>query len=1003
MSDAPVVRLERHVLGSGPALVDSGKDTFGWTPALAGERAARLKSEVPWGIPTARMPDPPRLEGDPASVLGRRNLERLRFAVLPLEQRMGFCMWGAVGDRTPERAAWRVITHTVLVDGAAFRALAGNPFALLELPESRAWLADLLRPGAFDERRELSPITLRATPETAWKAESLRRREMELLRGRLAELMGRDDLARWLAAIYAALSAASAVPVALTTSDDHRYELLIRLAWLSLPLRDRLVVSFSTEQGASAARLPRLAALDPAEWRGRAPDHALQLTAEKLASLKPTQGQVAWAEDVVEGRPRDVPGKKLRAHGRAHSRAAAAGVRMLADDGASLLYRYAALRAAVLAGSGERAESVIGELAKEQRDRLLSRAGFAGFLLGAAARRVSGGPLTAARRVLDAIAGTPAAEPGEGAPREVHPRMVRAAVRALAHPRHAPAVPGAGNDPLAAAGILRSLSVADGMVAPDALAALAPGGSEAGAGAAAVRHVEGAEALLNALARLNGGGGRFQSLSDAAVQAVASDRTRLEALLADLPFSAGAATWGVSLYRAAAAAGVLPTREALLNLFEHRLNPSVHAFLGEEGNLRTLLRTASEGTVRTFVTALEPGAAALAGALLGEVTGTSAPAGAGEAVFYLAGSDERAAEALDTWAAANADVARLLALYLQDRWGGTAERRRMEAAGKLLSRPPGDSPLASTLVFRFLDHLAAASVLRESDTRLVEHALTHLYASAVLVELPAATWKALLAKGDAAVLARLNTVVEALSHGAGPRTREALDALSRILLVRSLATGDTVLLKRQLAALPPAQHAERWRAVMHDVPASTLGSMTVASVFLPALQRGGSTEPSPRTPVQTRALAELAANVFLAVVGEGPRELRNDDTHALLRLGWEALEELRMRLPPLVANDPGRTLPVLFQLMIQPAPFELLLVLENSVQPAAGNDGSLWYLCQRFEEALEKCSPATVATFREPPASSRRRRVLLPPGSFAPLWRAAVAQARAEAHSPRGE
>ena len=65
-----------------------------------------------------------------------------------------------------------------------------------------------------------------------------------------------ETLERWLAALYAALSAGSAAPVALSTSDDHHDELLIRLAWLSLPLRDRMAITFSTEQGATAGRFP---------------------------------------------------------------------------------------------------------------------------------------------------------------------------------------------------------------------------------------------------------------------------------------------------------------------------------------------------------------------------------------------------------------------------------------------------------------------------------------------------------------------------------------------------------------------------------------------------------------------------------------------------------------------------------------------------------------------------------------------------------------------------
>ncbi|HEU4558477.1 MAG TPA: hypothetical protein VFS20_11540 [Longimicrobium sp.] len=880
--------------------------------------------------------------------------------MLSLEQRMAFCVWGAVGDYTAERAVWRVITHTVLLDEAAFRALAGNPFALLHLPEANEWLADLLRPGAFDQRRELRPIAVPATLRTVWASESERRREMVRLRARLLDLVGADGLVRWLAALYAALAAAPSSSVVLSTSDDHRDELLIRLAWLSLPLRERTGVTFSTEQGATAGRVPRLAALDPTEWRGRSLA-AFRLSAESLDSVSPTHAQRAWAAAVVWDEPRlgdrEDAGQlrrrplPLAAHGRAHARASAMGVRLLVEDGAAPVFRFAALRDAVAAPGRMDAGALMDALGELQRSRLLARPGFSGFLLGMAARRLAHGPVSVAERVLGALLKAPADVPA------VRARMVRGAIRALA------------NDALAAAGVLRALSVTKGGLAPETLEPLASRGSEARAGHAAVQQADGAEAVLHALAKLNGRGGDFGALSDAAVLALTKVHERYVAFLATVEPSAEAAPWIVSLHLSAESTGIAPNAGAILKLFRFRDNPDVRHYLSRESSLRAVLRECDPNEVRSYLAAVEPPAASLAAALLHVVVPTGAPVGVAEAISTLSGSSTASvAEALRIWRESTADAQILLRLYLDRGWGGIAEPERVSGAIALLSRKQAFSP---ALVCDLLDRVAGSRmVLHAHEMELVGHALTLLAHAEKVGALSMDTWRSLLSRSDSAALDRLHATLAELARSG--RSQDALHRLSVGIMVRAVETGNVLLLEQGLAATPPVRYPQHWRDVIDKAPPASLATPSVLAAFAAA----------DRDP-------ELSRVLFITALRGGPYDISEASREALFRIGWAARGSLRLELPAWIDSNTTHALSAIFQLMAHPAPIDLLIELEDAVLPFAGDSGQWWPYLERYEERLAMVSPGIVDAFRPRPPF-RRKVLLLPQSAFAALWKEAL-------------
>ena len=951
------VTYERHVLGSGPALVDSGKDTFGWTPALAGERAAKLKAEVPWGMATARMDDPPRLEGSVSEVLAPDNYDRLRFAVLSIDRRMGFSMWGAIGSRPPERAVWRVVTHTILLDEPGFYNIGGNPFALLALPEAGDWLQDLVRPGSFDERHEIKPISLEANPDMARAGELLRRREMGRLRARLLQLLSVEALEEWLAAIYAGLSQSESV--VLTSGAEHRSELLIRLAWLSLPVADRRTVTFATEQGASGGKVPRLAVLDAGEWRGRVPENALELTDASLSLVSPSVGQRIWARDLA----RENLGERFRVDVRPAGRS----FRLLGVSSSDAYVHYQALRAAAAGeeptGSGRRPvwdEAVTPFLRDAQDGTLLCGAQFAGFLMGLAACRVDGGPRDTARRLLDAVP-TMAAAPGSDPV-----CVVRGAVRALLR----------GSAPHAAdALLLRCLSVTQGIVPADELRRLLPSRPEARAGKAAAVDIDAAATFLATMPALEGGGPSFAGLSDAAVERLATEPARLAEVLGSLEVPGPApAVWVVSLFeRAWEVARYRPGLEALLGLFPFRATPTVGRFLATDASLETVLHVGREHEVRTFLSETAPDAGELA-ASLHRTAVIQVPEGTAEAIRYLAGTPARTHRALSAWSAAAGSPAELLPLLLHTEWRSVAVAERTKAAADLLASSGAAERGQSGLFASILDRLAETEGhLRDEEVALVNEVLIHLVTTDALQRIRPESWSRVVERADVGALSRLDGILARLSRTGAMAFlfREQLEHLSRAVLTRAISFGEMGILRRQLADLPPSRCADRWREVVQTLPATALRNPDVVSVFAKALGDGP---------------AALALDIFVAALVHANHPSQ-DHRETLLQLAWGHDDLVDTLLGRASYPDFRSMLPVLFQLLVHPAPLPLLLELETALQRIALKwPGRLWDECEPWAAEVEKYSPATVAAFQPHPSwAQSRNAILLPQERIAPL------------------
>jgi hypothetical protein len=165
-----------------------------------------------------------------------------------------------------------VLSVSLLLDERSVRAVAGFPDILLwlgpggELPErlspggiapAGGWydrLRELLlreataRPESGDAPPELEPVEIPLTRGFRERCEHLRIEEVGALGAALAERLGADTLTARLRWIYAALAqvrkggGAAALPADMEGVAD-----CIRLAWLSLPLTDRLTTPASTE------------------------------------------------------------------------------------------------------------------------------------------------------------------------------------------------------------------------------------------------------------------------------------------------------------------------------------------------------------------------------------------------------------------------------------------------------------------------------------------------------------------------------------------------------------------------------------------------------------------------------------------------------------------------------------------------------------------------------------------------------------------------------------
>lgn len=260
-------RLDRHLFASNISAYNSAWETYGWTEGLDRVRAGRLEERVPWGAELAESADPPTLVHGGASGRGAASQDPalgpigLPEAFLPLDGRLGFCLSGIVRpspDGAPARRP-RIATHTLLFHESLFREIDGFPQGLhLDLPATTdgaeaSWFAQLRRSAAA------APGVL-AEPGYAPDRQGFRRARLQevarLARAAVAAL-GAQPAREALGDVY------RAVGEALEPAGDARRGkvsaggpvrvaggrrgacLLVRLAWLSLPLADRVRVFYS--------------------------------------------------------------------------------------------------------------------------------------------------------------------------------------------------------------------------------------------------------------------------------------------------------------------------------------------------------------------------------------------------------------------------------------------------------------------------------------------------------------------------------------------------------------------------------------------------------------------------------------------------------------------------------------------------------------------------------------------------------------------------------------
>ena len=259
-------RLDRHLFASNVSAYNSAWETYGWTEGLDRVRAGRLEERVPWGAELAESAEPPTLvhgdaqaQGavpqDPAlAALGTFGLPE---AFLPLDGRLGYCVSGIVrpsSDGVPSRRP-RIATHTLLFDESLFREIDGFPQGLhMDLsagpgPKEASWFAQLrgsvpAAPGVLAE------------PGYTPNRDGFRRARLqevdELARAAVAALgakPAREELEDVYRSVGGALDSARG-----TTAGEailpvvgvwREARILLRLAWLSLPLVDRARVFYS--------------------------------------------------------------------------------------------------------------------------------------------------------------------------------------------------------------------------------------------------------------------------------------------------------------------------------------------------------------------------------------------------------------------------------------------------------------------------------------------------------------------------------------------------------------------------------------------------------------------------------------------------------------------------------------------------------------------------------------------------------------------------------------
>ena len=330
--------IDRHAFASNASSFNTAWETFGWTPAIEGARAGRLEEQVPWATSAARADDPPRLSGAAEQVLSPANYDRLGSGFLPLDGRFGFAIWGAIGERR-RGAEWRVLTHTLLIDTDAFDVLAGYPQGLLTVASASSWFREMVAGETFASPQPLDPVQVARTRATRSAFERARRDEIHRLRDRLIPPFGgeeglEDALAIVLEALARTRSGGPIRHVALRTAADRRSELLIKLAWLALPLADRAETWFLTEQRRTETPRATLFALAESEW-GHFVPQATQLVDGRRGEA--SEGRRRWARSIA--RPAESGD-----HARLWARAEVRGWRVIARDDVAAADRTAAWR-----------------------------------------------------------------------------------------------------------------------------------------------------------------------------------------------------------------------------------------------------------------------------------------------------------------------------------------------------------------------------------------------------------------------------------------------------------------------------------------------------------------------------------------------------------------------------------------------------------------------------------------------------------------------------------
>ncbi|MGH7555392.1 MAG: hypothetical protein ACREMQ_20515, partial [Longimicrobiales bacterium] len=299
-----IILIDRHVFASNASVFDTAWRTFGWTPGIAGERSGRLEEAVPWATLAARAERPAHLRGAADEVLEPGNFDRLEFAFLPLDGRFGFSVWGAIG-RAGAAPEWRVLTHTLLFDRATFDLIAGFPFALLSDAKLGRWFREMVEHSPFEQPETLAPVAVPVAPDTRARFERARLREITRLRDRLLSLSGdAAALEQRLAQLYEALAITQAggpvKRVALRARNGIDQALLVRLAWLSLPIADRAEIFFTTEQRKTQSPAATLLVLPESEWGQFVPEATRLL--ERTASAEEREvsaGRYHWARAVA--------------------------------------------------------------------------------------------------------------------------------------------------------------------------------------------------------------------------------------------------------------------------------------------------------------------------------------------------------------------------------------------------------------------------------------------------------------------------------------------------------------------------------------------------------------------------------------------------------------------------------------------------------------------------------------------------------------------------------